>query len=64
MLRHALTNFEIKHHYKNETQFNGVYSRNNLFSWNDFMHDDKVILKYTKMVDTPAISKIKQSNKV
>ena len=27
---HSLTNFEISEYYKNETRFNGVYSRNNL----------------------------------
>ena len=28
---HPLTNFEIKRYYQNESRFNGVYSRNNLF---------------------------------
>ena len=28
---HPLTNFEIQKHYKNETRFNGAFSRNNLF---------------------------------
>ena len=27
---HPLTNFEIQKYYKNETRFNGVYSRDNL----------------------------------
>ena len=27
---HPLTNIEISEHYKNESRFNGVYSRNNL----------------------------------
>ena len=27
---HPLTNFEIQKYYKNESRFNGVYSRNNL----------------------------------
>ena len=27
---HALTNFEIQKYYKNESRFNGVYSRDNL----------------------------------
>ena len=27
---HRLTNFEIQKYYKNETRFNGVFSRNNL----------------------------------
>ena len=27
---HSLTNFEIQRHYKNESKFNGVYSRDNL----------------------------------
>ena len=27
---HLLTNFEIKKYYRNESRFNGVYSRNNL----------------------------------
>ena len=27
---HPLTNFEIQRYYKNETRFNGVYSRDNL----------------------------------
>ena len=27
---HPLTNFEISEYYKNETRFNGVYSRDNL----------------------------------
>ena len=27
---HPLTNFEIQKYYKNETRFNGVFSRNNL----------------------------------
>ena len=30
MPRHPLTNFEIQKYYKNETRFNGVFSRNNL----------------------------------
>ena len=30
MLPHPLTNFEIQKYYKNETKFNGVYSRDNL----------------------------------
>ena len=28
---HPLTNFEIQKYYKNESRFNGVFSRNNLF---------------------------------
>ena len=28
--RHTLTNFKIKKYYKNETRFNGVFSKNNL----------------------------------
>ena len=31
MLPHPLTNFEIQKYYKNESRFNGVFSRNNLF---------------------------------
>ena len=31
MSPHPLTNFEIQKHYKNETRFNGAFSRNNLF---------------------------------
>ena len=27
---HPLTNFEIQRHYKNQSKFNGVYSRDNL----------------------------------
>ena len=27
---HALTNFEIKKYYENQSRFNGVYSRDNL----------------------------------
>ena len=27
---HPLTNFEIQKHYRNESRFNGVYSRDNL----------------------------------
>ena len=27
---HFLTNFEIQEYYKNESKFNGVYSRDNL----------------------------------
>ena len=30
MLPHPLTNFEIQKYYKNESKFNGVYSRDNL----------------------------------
>ena len=30
MLPHPLTNFEISQYYKNESKFNGVYSRDNL----------------------------------
>ena len=30
MLRHPLTNFEIQKYYRNESKFNGVYSKNNL----------------------------------
>ena len=30
MLPHPLTNFEIKKYYKNQSKFNGVYSRDNL----------------------------------
>ena len=30
MPRHPLTNFEIQKYYKNESKFNGVYSRDNL----------------------------------
>ena len=30
MSPHPLTNFEIQKYYKNESKFNGVYSRNNL----------------------------------
>ena len=30
ILPHALTNFEIKAYYQNETRFDGVYSRDNL----------------------------------
>ena len=31
MSSHPLTNFEIQKYYKNESRFNGVLSRNNLF---------------------------------
>ena len=31
MPSHPLTNFEIQKYYKNESRFNGVLSRNNLF---------------------------------
>ena len=30
MMSHPLTNFEIQKYYKNESRFNGVYSRDNL----------------------------------
>ena len=30
MLPHPLTNFEIQKYYKNESRFNGFFSRNNL----------------------------------
>ena len=30
MIRHPLTNFEIRRYYQNEPKFNSVYSRNNL----------------------------------
>ena len=30
MLPHALANFEIHKYYKNDTKFNGVFSRKNL----------------------------------
>ena len=30
MSLHSLTNFEIQKYYKNESRFNGVFSRNNL----------------------------------
>ena len=30
MLPHPLTNFETQKYYKNQTRFNGVYSRDNL----------------------------------
>ena len=30
MLPHPLTNFEIQQYYQNESEFNGVYSKNNL----------------------------------
>ena len=30
MPAHPLTNFEIEEYYKNESRFNGVYSRDNL----------------------------------
>ena len=30
MSPHPLTNFEIQNYYKNESRFNGVYSRDNL----------------------------------
>ena len=30
MSPHPLTNFEIQKYYKNESRFNGVYSRDNL----------------------------------
>ena len=30
MSPHPLTNFEIQKYYRNEAQFNGVYSRDNL----------------------------------
>ena len=30
MLPHPLTSFEIQKYYKNESRFNGVFSRNNL----------------------------------
>ena len=32
---HSLTNFEIQKYYKNESRFNGVYSRDNLFQIKD-----------------------------
>ena len=31
MLPHPLTNIEIQKYYKNESRFNGAFSRNNLF---------------------------------
>ena len=31
MSPHLLTNFEIQKYYQNEPNFNGIYSRNNLF---------------------------------
>ena len=34
MLPHPLTNFEMQK-YQNESKFNGVYSRNNLFKIKD-----------------------------
>ena len=31
---HPVTNFEIQRYYQNESKFNDVYSRNNLFKIN------------------------------
>ena len=35
MLAHSLTNFEIQKYYQNEPKFNGVFSRNDLFTIKD-----------------------------
>ena len=35
MSPHPLTNFEIQKYYQNETKFNVLYSRNNLFKIKD-----------------------------
>ena len=38
MPHHVLTNFEIQKYYQNESKFNGVYSRNNLFKIKNGSH--------------------------
>ena len=43
---HSLTNFEIQKYYKNESKFNGVYSRDNLpkTNFNDKIKDEAYII--------------------
>ena len=43
-----LTSFEIQKYYQNGPRFNGVYSRNSLFSPFDFKKGEDIILSYFK----------------
>ena len=46
---HSLTNFEIQKYYKNESEFNGVYSRDNL---PDKVKDGAYIINLDEYSDT------------
>ena len=46
---HSLTNFEIQKYYKNESEFNGVYSRDNL---PDKIKDGAYIINLDEYSDT------------
>ena len=45
---HPLTNFEIQEYYKNESEFNGVYSRDNLL---DKIKDGAYIINLDEYYD-------------
>ena len=49
MSPHPLTNFEIQKYYENESRFNGVFSRDNLFKK---IKDGAYVINFDEYADT------------